>query len=585
MTDNYVFSLDITPGYAAFYHGADVSAQPMTLAGAIRQAKEMYFTWCGRFAGNLCVYALFMLPHAAYCLLAAFIFSFYLFLLQLCIFGRDWRVKSNPKWIFGIFAMLWLGMPAFGEAFFWLSVGGQIAMFAQACIFIPYRFALDDLEQTREFNKKNNKGLLLNIFWSIVLFCGGIFTCSLDYPTSAALPPTALICIVYIYWKNKAVFHEKMLPLVSGVIGLWFGSALTLLAPGNAERIKSTNEARMQIWLEHSWLERIGDWLFQLPQAIAWEWLPLALLFFSCIIIVQKYGNNWLRHIPPAGWLFFLPAAFTVGAFFFIAWPPSRAFATCTAQLIICASIVFITAKKYFTSFTRKLIHVVFIIFMCYCAGSLIVENKRFYSLHKVSEQRTEILKNSKNGNAVLPPIQVDSSSHQPLGDALSDISADPQYWVNRAMATYYGLNSIRLETPEKFQCNLTIDDSSIGKRDSHAILNEIEIGIEQDKIEIRNKYSNELNPDELTIYYFGAPTILNKLPRFLRNYLAHWLSKKNDWRIYLVPIFCPRVDIKTKDIYSRKLKIENYNNLWLVRPGKSKYSFELLPLICKPVK
>lgn len=582
MSDNYVFSLDITPGYAAFYHGADVSAQPMTLAGALRQAKEMYFTWCGRFAGNLCVYTLFMLPHVVYCFLAACLFSFYIFLLQLCIFGRNWWAKSNPKWIFGIFAMLWLGMPSFGEAFFWLSVGGQIAMFAQACIFVPYRFALDDLDKNRVFNKKNNKSVWLKIFWSSLLFFGGIFTCSLDYPTCAALPPTALIFVIYIYWKNKAVFHQKMLPLISCVIGLWAGSGLTLLAPGNAERIKSTNDTSIQVWLGHSWLERVWDWLSQLPQAIAWDWLPIVLLIFSCLIIRRQDKKNWIKCISPAAWLFFLPAVFTVGAFFFTAWPPARAFATCTAQLIVCAAIVFITSKEYFTPFIKKSVHCAFLIFLCYCGGSLIGEYNEFYSLHKVVEQRTEILKNSKNGSAILPAIQVESSSHLPLGDALSDISFDPKFWVNRAMATYYGAKSIRLESPREFQCKFRTADTNIDIQYASTTINEIEIGINRDRIELKNKYHDKLSSDELSIYYFGFPTILKIFPKSMRIGIARWLGKNDDWRRYLVPIFCPRVDIKTKDNISRILKIEDYNNLWLVSPGKSKYSFDLLPLSCK---
>ena len=83
MSDNFVFSREITPGYAQFYGGAKVVARPLTLAGSIRQACEMYWTWCGRFAGNLAVYLLFMLPRWLYCLVAACGFGLYVWLLQM----------------------------------------------------------------------------------------------------------------------------------------------------------------------------------------------------------------------------------------------------------------------------------------------------------------------------------------------------------------------------------------------------------------------------------------------------------------------------------------------------------------------
>ncbi|MDE5878793.1 MAG: hypothetical protein K2G99_02015, partial [Desulfovibrio sp.] len=135
MADNYVYSRAISPGFASFYTGAHVSMEPLTLANALAQACEIYTTWCGRFAGNLSVYLLFMLPHAAWCVLSALLFALQLLLLEICIFGADWRRRLTPGWIFGLAALLWLSVPSFGEAYFWLSVGGQLALLAQAAVF------------------------------------------------------------------------------------------------------------------------------------------------------------------------------------------------------------------------------------------------------------------------------------------------------------------------------------------------------------------------------------------------------------------------------------------------------------------
>ena len=97
MTDNFIFSREIRPGYASFYTGEKISVSPMSIGGAFRQAWEMYFTWCGRFAGNLAVYLLFLLPRWLYCVFASLLFVFYLLLLQMCIFGREWRKNGGSS--------------------------------------------------------------------------------------------------------------------------------------------------------------------------------------------------------------------------------------------------------------------------------------------------------------------------------------------------------------------------------------------------------------------------------------------------------------------------------------------------------
>ena len=92
MSDNFVFSREITPGYAQFYGGAKVVARPLTLAGSIRQACEMYWTWaaaslatwrsiiccsCCR-AGSI----VWSRPAVSACMCG---------FLQMCVFGGNWR--------------------------------------------------------------------------------------------------------------------------------------------------------------------------------------------------------------------------------------------------------------------------------------------------------------------------------------------------------------------------------------------------------------------------------------------------------------------------------------------------------------
>ena len=306
VTDNFLFSRDMRPGYARVYSGAPVEyLGPMTIAAAFRQASEMYFTWCGRFMGNLAVYLLFIPPRWLYNILAAIAFGLYVFLLQVCVFGRDWRENISAKWTLAVGGMLWLGIPSFGEAFLWLSVGGQIALLGQALIFLPFRFALDAPPRETIFNR----------LWRWPgLFILGAGVASLDYPTRAVMPATGAACVLWLWFKQNKGERKPPWGLVFATLGLALGAVLTLKAPGNAGRLLLTNDQTVLAYLAMSWPERIIEYMLKLPGGVLMQYIPLTLALWSALVLRRTGGRNWLKLWPIPSLLFFLPAALTYAA-------------------------------------------------------------------------------------------------------------------------------------------------------------------------------------------------------------------------------------------------------------------------------
>lgn len=582
MADNYVFSRAISPGFAAFYTGSPVTMRPMTVGAALSQACEMYTTWCGRFTGNLSVYLLFLLPRTAWCLLSAFLFALQILLTEVCIFGAAWRERLTPGWIFGLAALLWLSIPSFGEAYFWLSVGGQLALLGQAAVFAPFRLALD-----REPGG-SARGLMLKGL-GFFLLCGS--TVSLDYPTCAALPPTAIAACLYLRFRKRMPL-ARLGPLLAGTAALCLGAALTLKAPGNGERLLLTQDQSVLAWLAAGWGERILGWVAHLPGAALAQWLPLLWLVLGVAALWRRFGRLWPRHFPVSALLFLLPAVLTHAAYLFTAWPPPRAFATSAAQLLISAAIVSDAALAGGAPRLHRRFVLAARLVLLLALASVCIEGWKFSRLHEEVAAREAILAASRGGVARLSPLRTGPDRWQPLGGSLNDISEDPGFWVNRAMAAWHGMERVELKKDDRgarFVCTGGPLLQARAERDPRYA--NLELALDRGRIEIvvpdpgRDAFGGKIS-----VYYDGYPAVLSRLPDWLAAPLRGLAGPGEGWRRYLTLLLFARADIGMKpDAAGRlagrspNLSLTEKDRLWLVNPDAGPLSPDILPLQCAP--
>lgn len=550
MTDNFVFSHEIVPGYASFYAGEKVTAYPITIIGAFRQAWEMYFTWCGRFAGNLSVSFLFMLPRWLYCLVAAGSFSLYLFLLHLCIFGRDFKNNLTPGWLWGLAAMLWLGVPSFGEAFLWLSVGGELALIAQLAILLPFRFALDKPFARHSWS--------LSIFFCTTLLLAGAFTTSLDFAACVALPPTALCCIIFLWFTRKQVSPL----LLSVTAGLGLGAIFTLTAPGNIERLRLTHDESVKAWLNAAWSVRLEGWLSHLPGLLLSGWLPL--LLFICGYLVLRRNKYKLRYMPLSTLLFLFPALLVPLSYIFTAWPPPRAFAGAFAMLLVFSCIVFAKGCSVAEVKGARVIRVGSFVLAGIAIMVCAYEAWKFYDLDKISARREIALRNG--GEIVeLERMPVGSGDrYWVLGKYLYDISSDPASRVNRSMAVHYGVGEVRAKSERMTFWHTENQEYPF------------ELVTKNDRLEISVPKSDNLPlPGKFRLYYYGGPALLCALPVSIGKKALQWLEtgEQTELKNWLVPILLAGADISFKadangKLFGRSEPLKLYENgFWLAQP------------------
>lgn len=578
MADNFAFSRDLQPGFAQLYTGAKVNAYPLTISSAFRQAWDMYSSWCGRFAGNLAVYLIFLLPPFLLHLLPSLGFAIYILLLQICIFGDKWLENLSPGWILGLAALLWISVPSFGQAFFWLSVGGQIALFAQLLMLLPYRLALSAPQ-------KNPLSPWLAKIGALLFFLAGMITSSLDFPSSAALPPTAFAAIAWLYFSRPKDERKISWILLCGAVGLLIGAILTLLAPGNGQRLLLTNDPSVIKWLSLSWPEKITHWLIRLPLIPTLFPVPFIILLWGLDGLWKAKRKNFFSSLPVAALLFFLPFCFTIGAFLFSAWPPSRAFASCAVQLLICSLIIAVQVKNFASRSMLRLWHYSQYLLFIWCVTSVIYEGSIFRSLNKTIKIRENIIIHSYGKDVILPALNVPSSRYQALGGDLQDISQDPTFWINRAIALHYGLNTVRKESAWPSEISYFSENKQLASY--------LKIHLDKDRFYIKAKRTivAALLEKGAYIYYYGKPALLAKIPSIIGNKLYRWISSlKEDSNFrWLIPILMARTDLDSIEtdmqIYSGRsplLKLENPDTIWLVQPGGDYKSFNLIPFMRK---
>lgn len=571
ITDNYLFSRDMLPNYAAFKSGAPIEQlAPMTFEAALRQAADMYPSWCGRFTGNLVVYLSFLLPYPIYALLAATAFVAYLFLLHMCIWGTRWRETLRAGRLLALGALLWVGMPSFGSAFFWISVGGLYALLGQALFLLPYRFALDQERLTTTDSAVR----------CILFFATGVFVAMLDYATSAAMPVTALACTVWLYFRQRAGARRIPRMLLAGALGVSLGGALTLLAPGNAARVRLTIDPAVHEYLASTFSDKIISYILNLPLALLAQGVPLLLLLWACWVLHRGHGRRWLAHVPHAALLFLLPAAVTHGAYFFTAWPPPRAFATTTVQFIVAACIMAYAALPTAGEKAMRVLSTLRLALAVFCVCSLLYEGHKFWQVHLAMQHRESIYAAHKGEDVRVSPLSIKGDNHMVLGSHLPDISPDPTFWVNRAVAAWYGLKSVATTMP---RYSLTPDGEQMETPTFKAVTDSFSIQIDYTPV------ASNAKTDSVHLYYYAKSSLLHKLPQAVADPIFHWLEKGRgkDFRLKLVPVLCTRADIKLDWSEGDTGKGEGMlwgmypmkSNMWLVSPGKGALSFDLIPL------
>lgn len=267
-----------------------------------------------------------------------------------------------------------------------------------------------------------------------------------------------ILCfILYVLLRNRrAVFNTFLLVNASALLGSLAAMAVMVLAPGNQLRLNALPQAGnlwivLQLSLRYA-LDFIVETLRGLPIPTAFTVLASALLGYHLshgkAHLFQSNRFVWLVLIIPLSAFILIASICAPTVYGMLAYPEPRALIIARQTLILALLLLGMVLGILSHRLMDRIINVCF-------ASILLLGVLWFYPLRAVNqvwqqlpsaqnraiawdERQVEIEKQKASGLRVISVNVLDSVS------GVAELSPDPQFWVNRCAAGFYGVESIK---------------------------------------------------------------------------------------------------------------------------------------------
>lgn len=427
-----------TPALADdFYYmrhlGFGLSEEINSLSVLVRSITAFYKSWGGRFIGYALMVFFNIIPPVVFDLLNSLAYVLLVYLIyKICNLGK----KSNLKLFLLVNIFIWLFVPDYGQVMFWTA--------GSANYLYPAIFALLVLLIFRKYTLESGN-YFKSIWWVVPALLLGFIAGAGMENISGGMIVILTLYIIYFYKKK-----EKKIPLNLAIVSLYTGCIIGFLvlffAPGNSARAGAQ--------------ESVGFIFKCFIACYYWIFFGLGIFMVMLVLVWCGYKKFFTIKRSEMAQSYIYYIASILSAFCLILTPTiaERAWFISTVYGVVAAGMLFASAddrqKEELEKNSKKISSVKmisFIITVCgciFCLVSIADTAICSYEMHKQSVQRGEyILEQRAAGNMDIsvPIISYKypfRSKHDALS-GLSDITEDSSYWINQALAGYYGVNTI----------------------------------------------------------------------------------------------------------------------------------------------
>lgn len=394
------------------------------------QEYEQYMTWTGRSVGHL-ILRFFLSGSKAY---FNFANSLVFVLLTLLVY---WNVENKKKYNVSVFVLinilLWLFGVMFSQTVLW-ETGACNYLWGSTIIMLHitlYRWLIKETDQGTD--KKM-------ILWSVVLFLTGILSGWCNENTSGGGILFVILVLLSYFIRRKSRKDKKLkLWMVSGLSGQVIGFVFMIAAPGNRIRAQFMEE-------EHTGILAIISRFQKITLAIEENFLFLLIFVLIVIIIVYFQEGDWKtffnKHSMLAIWLFVFGA--TCYALILTAEPMPRVYFGAGVFLIIAVVQGYVDINemglgiRVFKSCILSVLALVMFFTYIESGANMI----RIYREYHEREVYLEEMAESGKEEVTVPMLRPGFETKYSDGYQ-SDLTADPEYWINDAYEKLYGIEKI----------------------------------------------------------------------------------------------------------------------------------------------
>ena len=391
-----------------------------SLSGLLSSMAAHYRTMNGRLVAHFFVQIFESLPKPVFNLINAAVFVGVLVLCYaLCSVGK----RRGNFFLLGLFAAIWIYMPAFGQVNFWLD-GACNYLWAQGAVLLfllPYvRLFL------RQPTLLDEGHTARQILFALLAVPVGAYSENLS---GAALGMAILLVLLVRFSQKQRVPFLTVLPIVTG-----FAGYLTLVVSPGERRSKTAGLSALRLLYQ---AEKVLDRFHVIWVIIA----ALVILFFLAAALRVPRERLLLAAVLTCGGV-------GAGFVFALAWfYPYRSLSGCMLFFTLACGVLLrelLEADR--TRLAALCLLTLLTLSVCYHVPHGI---KDIYLVHEaVAENRQTIAEEKAAGNRDITIPAPQPQTKYSAADGLVYLSeADTAHYSNEYMAKYYGVETIRAQS------------------------------------------------------------------------------------------------------------------------------------------
>ncbi|WP_303871827.1 DUF6056 family protein [Acetobacterium wieringae] len=394
------------------------STPVMSFGDIVTSQISYYMTWGGRVVAETLTQIFMFLGKDVFNVANSLCYIVFCLAVYFLAMGRKIRFEL----LLLTTILVWFFIPMFGQTVMWLTGSCNYLWCGTIILLALLPFRLYEEKQTK----------LLNSVWFALLMIPLFFTSGITNENTAG----GMILIMLLYCGVN-IKRKIRIPAFAytGLVFSIAGFLCMLFAPGNSLRVANESavaEVTMMVG-SNPIITRLSYFAYNL-----YALMPLVILAAIAFVMLrsEKDRNEWVNF-----------GIFTVAAaaamFVMLAPPkfPPRAMFGLAAFLIIAVVYAFGQLKlteeriRKFVIIPGLTVLLFYIMSWGYVGIDAITVSKQYVA-------RVQIIETHQNEALIQVPEIVPLSSHNGMY-GLKDVQLDPNHWVNRALADYFGVPNI----------------------------------------------------------------------------------------------------------------------------------------------
>lgn len=398
------------------------SSTPVTSIGDIITSQTAYYlTWGGRVTAEVLTQTFMFLGKDVFNLANSLCYIVFCLAVYFLAVGRKIRFEL----LLLTMILIWFFTPMFGQTVMWLTGSCNYLWCGTIILLAILPFRLYEEKQTK----------ILRSIWFAVVMVPLFFLSGITNENTAGAMILIMMMFCLVYYKQKIKIP------VFAFTGLFFsicGFLCMIFAPGNG--LRATNESAVS---EVTMMVGSNPIITRLSYFAYNLYMLMPLIILASIAFVLLKNEKSRKEMIVFG--IFVIAA--VAAMFVMLAPPKfppRAMFGLAAFLIIAVVYAFSQLKfnseriRKFVLIPGSCVLVFYLMSLGYVGVDAITVNKQYVA-------RVQMIQEQKNEALIQVPEIVPLSSHNGMY-GLKDVQMDPNHWVNRALADYFGVPNIILK-------------------------------------------------------------------------------------------------------------------------------------------